>query len=37
MIREFIDSGLEGYCENSEEFKVIKLDEKIKLRDGLRR
>jgi len=37
MIREFINSGLEGYCENSEEFKVIKLDNNIKLRDGLTR
>ena len=34
MIIEFIDSGLEGY---SEEFRVIKLDENVKLREGLSR
>ncbi len=34
-LREFTESGLEGY--DSVEFRVIKLDKNLKLRDGLRR
>lgn len=36
-LRDFSESGLEGYDEDSEEFRVIKLEKKLKLRDGLTR
>jgi hypothetical protein len=36
-LREFTESGLEGYDEDSEEFRIIKLDKNLKLRDGLTR
>ncbi len=36
-LKEFTESGLEGYDEDSEEFRVIKLDKNLRLRDGLTR
>jgi hypothetical protein len=36
-LRDFTESGLEGYNEDSEEFRVMKLDKNLKLRDGLTR
>ena len=37
LMIEFTESGLEGYDEDSEEFRAVKLDKKIILRDGLKR